>query len=158
METYHELDKRQREELNEFEGLFFAFSNKQLEEGMLKVGLKEDDYSAIVSIGAGGYLRKDRAQAFKDMFARHEEEKARMRKEQKTIKIKFKGIDGWNRPVFKSIEKPFTYYGSVDTLFDLDATEEEVLSKISEDCLCYFGNSFGCEPMGTASGNIEIVK
>ena len=31
--------------------------------------------------------------------------------------IKFRGIDRWNRPVFKVIDKPM-YFGSTDTLFN----------------------------------------
>ena len=31
----------------------------------------------------------------------------------RVLKLKFKGIDDWNRPVFKDIEKK-QYYGSTD--------------------------------------------
>ena len=71
-------------------------------------------------------------------------------------KIKFRGIDSWNRPVFKSLERK-NFYGSVNKLFDMDATKEEVLKKVSEFDLCFFGNFFGCEPMGTPAEHIEIV-
>ena len=33
-ETYQELNARQQGELNAFEHIFFAFSNKQFEEGL----------------------------------------------------------------------------------------------------------------------------
>lgn len=160
METVKEMQKRHQEEVNSFEGLFFAFNNKQLEEGMEKVGLEKDAYKEIVSVGAGGYLRKDRRQAFVDMFTRQAEERKEARRLQKTIKIKFRGIDNFNHAVFKTIESingRHSYFGSVNTLFNYEATEKEVLEKISEDDLVYFGNSFGCEPMGTHSGNIEIL-
>lgn len=158
METVKEIQARHQKEVNKFEGMFFAFSNNQLAEGLEKVGLAKDAYSEIVSLGAGGYLRKDRKQAFHEMFERHAAERKEARRLMKTIKIEFKGIDSWNRPVFKSLEKPYRYYGSVNALFDDDATEEKVLSELDEDGLVYFGDHFGCEPMGSNSGNIEIVS
>ena len=63
------------------------------------------------------------------------------------IEIKFEGIDSWNRPVFKNI-KSKSRYGCVFVLFDFYAPEKEVLSKIDEKSLLFFGNKFGCEPLG----------
>lgn len=153
-----ELKKQHQKEVDSFDGLFFAFNRDQLKEGLKKVGLEENKTNLICSIGAGGYLRKDKVKDFVDMFARHKKELKEFRKQNKTIKIKFAGIDGWNRPVFKSIEKPYRFYGDTCNLFNSDATEKEVLSKIEIDNLCYFGDHFGCEPCGTTAGNIEIVK
>jgi hypothetical protein len=86
------------------------------------------------------------------------EERKEARRLMKTVKIRFAGVDSWNRPVFKSIDKPGRYFGSVIELFDMGATESDVLAKIGEDDLVYFGDCFDCEPMGSASGNIEIVR
>ena len=72
--------------------------------------------------------------------------------------VKFRGIDSFNRPVFVSVESPKCFYGSTDILFGYHSTEEEVLSKITEEDLCYFGSSFDCEPMGTAAGHIKIQR
>lgn len=82
VETYQELKKRHHDELNEFQGMFFAFSNEQLKQGMIKLGLKEDDYGSLVSIGAGGYLRKDKRDEFKALFARHEQERKELKKDE----------------------------------------------------------------------------
>lgn len=65
---------------------------------------------------------------------------------EKTIKLKFVGIDDWNRPVFKS--ELGHYYGSVDKLFEYNADDKTVLSQLSVDDICYFGSSFNCEPNG----------
>ncbi len=73
-------------------------------------------------------------------------------------KIKFVGIDRWNRPVFKSLDKQRHFYGDVHTLFSYDATEEEVLQKIDVNELCYFGSRFDCEPYGTPVDNLTIVR
>lgn len=71
--------------------------------------------------------------------------------------VKFKGIDCFNRPVFKSTTTR-NHFGSTDILFGYDASEEEVLTVITESDLVYFGSKFDCEPMGTSAGNIEIER
>lgn len=71
--------------------------------------------------------------------------------------IKFEGIDSWNRPVFKDVNSK-KRFGSVNTLFDDDATEEEVLAKITEFDLRYFGTAFCCEPMGNPAYNLQIIR
>lgn len=73
-------------------------------------------------------------------------------------RIKFFGIDRFNRPVFKSLDKNRTFYGSVHKLFSYGDTEEEVLKQITEDDLCYFGSQFDCEPYGTPVDNLKIVR
>lgn len=75
--------------------------------------------------------------------------------------ISFVGIDSWNRPVFKDIVSPHKYFGSVNTLFDDDAKEDEVVNyfKDSVSELEYFGAYFGCEPHGglKEGTKLEIV-
>ena len=63
------MKKKHEQELTDFDGMFFAFSNDQLKQGMEKIGLDESNTDKICSIGAGGYLLKEKKQAFKDMFA-----------------------------------------------------------------------------------------
>ena len=48
METYVDMKTRHGDEIGSFDGLFFAFSNKQLEEGLEKIKSTIKD---IVSIG-----------------------------------------------------------------------------------------------------------
>jgi len=61
--------------------------------------------------------------------------------------LKFEGIDDWNRPVFK--DENNNRFGNVDILFDWGTPGEKVLEKIDETMIQYFGDHFGCEPMGT---------
>jgi hypothetical protein len=75
-----------------------------------------------------------------------------------TEKIKYVGIDSWNRPVFKSLDKKRHFYGDTHTLFAYGAEEDEVLEKINLYDLCYFGSRFDCEPYGTRVDNLEIVR
>ena len=63
-------DKLTQNEVDNFEGLFFAFNTDQFKEGMLKVGLSESDKDKIIDIGYGGYIRKDRKEAFLEMQKR----------------------------------------------------------------------------------------
>jgi hypothetical protein len=76
------------------------------------------------------------------------------------VKVKFVGIDTWNRPIFTDGNK--NYFGSVDCLYQWNADENEVLNgsggkKITEADLLYFGRSFDCEPWGSPC-NVEIIR
>lgn len=82
--NYQDLKQKQQKELNDFTGIFWAFSNEQFAEGVEAVSI-DVDKPKIVSIGAGGYIRADRLQAFKDLLAAHKEELKRFRKDQKEL-------------------------------------------------------------------------
>lgn len=71
----------------------------------------------------------------------------------RVLKLKFVGIDEWNRPVFKDEDSKSPYfYGDTQHLFALDAQEWEVLryykDKDLHEHLVFFGNYYGCEPSG----------
>ena len=70
----------------------------------------------------------------------------------KPLKIRFVGIDDWNRPVFKGTH---SYYGSVNKIFNYDVSWEEIKNSVTEKDLVYFGESFNCEPCGNAC-NVKI--
>lgn len=70
--VYQELKQKHQEDINNFEGLFFAFNQEQYREGIVKVGASKDN--KIINIGAGGYILKSQYQAFLDMFKRHKKE------------------------------------------------------------------------------------
>lgn len=70
----------------------------------------------------------------------------------KEKKLKFKGVDGWNRPVFQE-EGTRNFYGDTDNLFSYSDGIDSILGFYKENpqklaSLCYFGRSFGCEPEG----------
>ena len=48
--TYNELQKKHKEGFQSFE-MFFAYSNRQLEEGLTALGLKKDDLDRIIKYG-----------------------------------------------------------------------------------------------------------
>ena len=76
----------------------------------------------------------------------------------KTVKIKFEGIDDWNRPVYKDVDSK-SRYGDTNKLFSWDATKEKVDNYFlkNTDELCYFGESFNCEPNGGLNVKLEII-
>lgn len=74
MNKYSELRERQQKEVEDFP-MFFAFSEKQFEEGMKSLGLKPGDTKKIYKLGnTGGFYRKSDSQALRDMFERHRKE------------------------------------------------------------------------------------
>jgi len=84
--TYQDIKKAHQDEMNSFEGIFFAFSNEQFASGLKKVGVEQDKAKElVVSIGAGGYMLKTRIQAFKDMLKRHKLAMKEMRKSHKEL-------------------------------------------------------------------------
>lgn len=68
------------------------------------------------------------------------------------FEIKFRGIDFWNRPVFKDIAST-SHFGSTNKLFDYNAKAKEVTEYFKDNLheLEYFGHDFDCEPNGGIS-------
>jgi len=119
MESYSEMKTRHGNELNTFNGLFFAFSNGQLEEGLLKVKAEKKD---IVSIGAGGFILKTEIQAFNDLFKRHNaERKERLKDEKKLIDALVYELNNHEYCIT---------YDPTDALESLGLTRDDVESKI----------------------------
>jgi hypothetical protein len=82
---------------------------------------------------------------------------------QKTkIEIEYVGVDYWSRPIWKSAKN--LYYGSTDVLLPSkrvspNNTTEEINDYFRDNMvhICYFGRTFGCEPNGGLSNDIELV-
>ena len=82
METYTQQKKRHQDEISNVKGLFWAFSNSQLEEGLTALNATTKD---IVSIGAGGFILRNDIQAFKATLARHEIERKELKRDTKKL-------------------------------------------------------------------------
>lgn len=80
--NYQELKAKHSKQITDFQGLFFAFSESQLNEGLLKIGAKIEE---ICSIGAGGYILKSKRKDFDDMFKSFEAEIKEFRKSEKNL-------------------------------------------------------------------------
>lgn len=73
---YLEMKAKHEQEVNDFP-MFFAFSQKQFDEGMKKLGLDPSETKKIYRLGnTGGYYRKSDSEALKEMFLRHSQEEA----------------------------------------------------------------------------------
>lgn len=68
--AYSELLRQIQKETDEFP-IGAAFSDKQFEEMMNKWGFAKDDYSKIVQIGNGVFIRKTDRDAYREMVHRH---------------------------------------------------------------------------------------
>lgn len=66
---YIELKGQIQKEVSAFP-MKFAFSEKQLEEGLKELGVKREE---VVSIGAGGFMRKTDREAFHVLFKKSNE-------------------------------------------------------------------------------------
>lgn len=76
--------------------------------------------------------------------------------QERTI-MEFEGIDSWNRPIFK-VPGTKMRFGSTEILFNQSAGKTEVLEGLQLSDLCYFGNSFDCEPIaGFNLGESNII-
>ena len=84
-QTHAGLKAKHRDEMNAFEGIFFAFSTEQFIEGMEKIGLQKDQTHEIYKLMAGGFILKSRSKAFREMLDRHEVEMKAFRKDQKNL-------------------------------------------------------------------------
>lgn len=74
MNKYRELRDKQSKEFHEFP-IFFAFNDKQFEEGMKSLGLTMEDTGKLYKLSdTGGFYRKSDAAALKEMFDRHQQE------------------------------------------------------------------------------------
>ena len=87
METYHDLTERHSKEFGDIPGMFFAFSEVQLNEGLEKVGLapNTESHKLIVDIGAGGFILKEKLPELKSFMKRQSEERKELRKNRKWL-------------------------------------------------------------------------
>jgi len=63
--TYTELKKQVEKDINDFP-IFFAFNDEQFIEGKAKIGVNNN--SELLSIGAGGYIKKVDRDSFHEIF------------------------------------------------------------------------------------------
>tara|TARA_B100000963_G_scaffold111000_1_gene96601 strand:- start:3917 stop:4333 length:417 start_codon:yes stop_codon:yes gene_type:complete len=61
METYSQFKTRQQSAFEHFKGTFYAFSDKQYDEGLEKLGItREEATNKLTTFGGGGFILKDR--------------------------------------------------------------------------------------------------
>ena len=83
MNTYTELKQSHSAALNAFP-MAFAFSNKQLDEALEKLGAK--DTSEVVKISGGGLILKTNKKPLVALFLKHEKERSEALKNDEYLK------------------------------------------------------------------------
>lgn len=121
MNKYMELKNKIQKEVDEFP-IGFAFSNEQFEKMKEELGVKED--SELLSIGAGGFIRKTDREAFNELFNNKAKRIDEAIAEDKTG-------EGFIKDMFLYELANHEYcitYDLEDTLYALDLTYEEVMN------------------------------
>ena len=119
MNLYLQEKKNLEEKMKSFNDvLFWAFSNKQFEEGIEKV--KASPENKVVSIGAGGYILKTKVKEYFKMFEDYDEKMKELRKNKEFM------IDAFLEEL--SNHEYIVTYSIEDTLNALDITYEELES------------------------------
>lgn len=81
--TYQELKNKHQESINNFEGIFFAFSEEAYRKGVEKVGASVTN--KITRIGAGGFILSSRIDDFDNLMKKNKEELKQFRKDQENL-------------------------------------------------------------------------
>lgn len=121
MNKYIELKNKIQKEVDEFP-MGFAFSNEQFEKMKEELGVKED--SELLSIGAGGFIRKTDKEAFNELFNNKAKRIDEAIAEDKTG-------EGFIKDMFLYELANHEYcitYDLEDTLYALDLTYDEVMN------------------------------
>lgn len=76
MNSYVEFMRAQQKEFDDFanEHMFFAYNQKQFDEGMQKLRLKPTDTDKLYSGFAGGYYKKEDAGELHNILSKHQQE------------------------------------------------------------------------------------
>lgn len=122
METYTEQKKRHSDEFSKFDGIFFAFNNSQLEDGLQKLNCTKKD---IYSIGAGGFILKSKSGELDNLMTRHETECKELKKDTKKL---------FDALVYELRNHEYCItYDPQDALESLGLTREEVDPKMLKE-------------------------
>jgi hypothetical protein len=114
---------------------------KTIDEVLEWINKKKLEFKESLQNGDGGYSYwefLDNLEVF--IIDETKEEK------QKKIFLRFHWIDRFKRPIFKEIGKN-NFYGSVTKIYPWNDVDS-LISDIKSEDLVYFGNTFGCKPMG----------
>ena len=109
----------------------------------MKIKMQKIDLNTCASVDYVADLQSERDEKHHTYSLLHEGFRTDW-KPVKTIKIKFRGIDHWNRPVFKDVDSN-NHYGSVSALFNYEDSAEKVIAYFTDhlDELEYFGLHLG---------------
>ena len=78
------------------------------------------------------------------------------------LRLRFVGLDGWDRPVFKDDSITNMFFGDVDHIFKPSDSKEKIFEYYRERrlnldrILTYFGKAFRCEAWGIPLTGIDV--
>ena len=84
-QNYRALKRKHQQSLENFEGIFYAFSEKQFKEGLEKLNLSEGDENKILKLGTGSFIFKERASDFEKLLLSNEKELKESLKDEKFL-------------------------------------------------------------------------
>lgn len=117
MKTYRQLKREHTSELEDFQGIFYAFSQEQFKEGCENLGIDPKGAKAkLARTTAGGFILKERIPAFVEMFKRQAEERNALKKNRKRIKEAL---------VYELINHEFSYTGEIEPALEALCWNEE---------------------------------
>lgn len=118
---YQELKAKRKQQLDDFTGIFYAFSNQQLREGMQKLDLDADNpehLKKVSRIGNGGFLLKSKGPEFKELIEGFDRDMAAMKANPKHLEEAL---------VDELVNHEFSYTNDpTDALECLDLSEDDL--------------------------------
>jgi predicted DNA-binding antitoxin AbrB/MazE fold protein len=83
--NYSAIKRRHQQAIENFEGIFYAFSDKQFKEGLEKLDLSEGEESKLFKLGSGSFILKDRMKDLEDLLSSNKKELRENLKDEKFL-------------------------------------------------------------------------
>ncbi len=83
--SYRALKIRHQQSIENFEGIFYAFTDKQFKEGLKKLNLSEGEENKLLKFGSGSFILKDRKKDLEDLLLSNKKEIRENLKDEKLL-------------------------------------------------------------------------
>jgi len=83
--NYRSLKTKHQQSIEDFEGIFYAFTNEQFKEGLKKVNLSEGEENKLFKLGSGSFILKDRKKDLEDLLLSNKKELRENLKDEKFL-------------------------------------------------------------------------
>ena len=83
--NYRSLKTKHQQSIEDFEGIFYAFTNEQFKEGLKKVNLSEGEENKLFKLGSGSFILKDRIKDLEDLLLSNKKELRENLKDEKFL-------------------------------------------------------------------------
>jgi hypothetical protein len=72
--NYRSLKTKHQQSIEDFEGIFYAFTNEQFKEGLKKLNLSEGEMNKLLKFGSGSFILKDRKKDLENLVSSNKKE------------------------------------------------------------------------------------